>query len=91
MFVKERLSVDESDQSCVTVKSHTRPVDQLMRQTTMTSQTQVPGGPASPADSVSGSGSCHALRASMPVVRSPNRSSDCSLGTSNTDIQLQNF
>jgi len=41
--------------------------------------------PVSPAGSViTGSGSCHALRASMPVVRSPNHSADCPLGTSST-------
>lgn len=77
--MQERLSVDESLDS--RMKSHAGQVDQL-HQTTMTSPTPLPGGPApaSPTDSVSRSGSCHALRASLPVIRSPNHSSACSLG-----------
>ena len=50
----------------------------------MTSQ-QVPGvgGAAAGGGGVGdGSGSCHAVRATLPVVRSPNHSADCPLGMS---------
>jgi len=71
VHLQERLSVNDSLQS-----GHVEPPAHR----TMTSQSQVPGAPTSPAGSVAGSGSCHALHASMPVIRSPNHSSDCPLG-----------